>query len=52
MAYGMLHEFDPLKESIEDFCKHLNFYCLAINVPSEEKGATQRKQALFPYSSQ
>ena len=47
MAHGVLREFDPLKESIEDFRERFDFYCLANNIRSEGEGAAQRKQALF-----
>ena len=37
MAHGVLHEFDLLKESIEDFCEPFDFYCLANNILCEGK---------------
>ena len=43
----MLREFDPEKESIEDFRERFEFYCLANNIRSDREAATQRKQALF-----
>ena len=46
MAHGVLHEFDPLKESIEDFRERFDFYCLANNIRGEGDTAS-RKQALF-----
>ena len=42
----MLREFDPLKESIEDFRESFDFYCSANNICSEGDAAS-RKQALF-----
>ena len=46
MGYGVLREFDLLKESIEDFREHFDFYCLANNIRGEGDAAS-RKQALF-----
>ena len=46
MAHGVWCEFDPLKESIEDFHKHFDFYCLANNIRGKGDTAS-RKQALF-----
>ena len=46
MAHGVLHEFDPSKESIEDFRERFDFYCVA-NKISGEGDAARRKQALF-----
>ena len=46
-AYGMMHEFDPVKESIKDFHDHFDFYCLANNIQSDRTAAAQQKQALF-----
>ena len=46
MAHGVLREFDPLKESVEDFRERFDFYCLA-NKISGEGEAARRKQALF-----
>ena len=46
MAHGSLKEFDPTKESIEDYKEHYEFYCLANNVKSEGKHA-QHKKTLF-----
>jgi len=45
-AHGVLHEFDPLKESIEDFCEHFDISCLVNNICGEEE-AVHQKQALF-----
>ena len=42
----MLREFDPLKESIEDFRERFDFYCLANNIRGKGE-AVRRKQALF-----
>ena len=46
MAHGVLREFDPLKESIEDFRERFDFYCLVNNIRGEGDTAS-RKQALF-----
>ena len=47
MAHGMLREFDPSKESIEDFRERYDFYCLANNIRGEGEAAVSRKKALF-----
>ena len=46
MGYGSLREFDPIKESIEDFKERFEFYCLANNFRGEGDHA-RRKKALF-----
>ena len=46
MAHGSLREFDPTKESIEDFKEHFEFYCTANNIRGEGEHA-RRKRALF-----
>ena len=46
MAHGSLREFDPIKESIEDFKERFEFYCLANNFRGEGNHA-QCKKALF-----
>ena len=46
MAHGNLREFDPKKESIEDFRERFDFYCLANNVCDTEENQ-RRKKALF-----
>ena len=46
MAHGSLREFDPIKESVEDFKKCFEFYCLANNFWGEGDHA-RRKKALF-----
>ena len=46
MAHGNLREFDPKKESIEDFRERFDFYCLANNVRDTEENQ-RRKKALF-----
>ena len=46
-AHGVLREFDPLKESIEDFRNRFEFYCLANNIHGKEEAVQDRKQALF-----
>jgi len=47
MAYGNVREFDPAKESIEDFQQCLEFYCLANNIKTEDKAQIARKKTLF-----
>jgi len=47
MAYGSLKEFDPTKESIEDFQERFDFYCLANNIYGENADAVCRKKAIF-----
>ena len=47
MTHGMLREFDPSKESIEDFRERYDFYCLANNIRGEGEAAVSRKKALF-----
>ena len=32
MAYSIPREFDPKKESIEDFHERFDFYCMANNI--------------------
>ena len=44
MAHGSLWQFDSSKESIEDFCKRFEFYCVANNI---RDNAARRKKALF-----
>ena len=46
MVHGNLREFDPKKESIEDFRERFDFYCLANNVRDTEENQ-RRKKALF-----
>ena len=46
MAHGSLREYDPTKESIQDFKEHFEFYCTAKNIRDEGKHA-QWKRALF-----
>ena len=46
MAHGSLKEFDPKKESIEDFKERFEFYCLANNIKGDSDHA-RRKKALF-----
>jgi len=45
MAHGSIREFDPTKESVEDFYKHFEFYCVANNI-RPGKG-DNRNKALF-----
>ena len=47
MAHGVLREFNSVKESIEDFHEHFDFYCLANNIQSDGETGTQQKQAVF-----
>ena len=46
MAHGSLREFDPIKESIEDFIERFELYCLANNFRGEGDHA-RCKNALF-----
>ena len=46
MAHGSLKEFDPKKESIEDFKERFEFYCLANNIKGDGDHA-RCKKALF-----
>ena len=47
MAHGTIREFDPQKESIEDFHERFEFYCVANNVRPPGEGEADRKKALF-----
>lgn len=47
MAHGSLKEFDPAKESIEDFRERFDLYCLANNIRGENADAVHRKKAMF-----
>ena len=47
MAHGVLREFDPSKESIEEFCERYDFYCLVNNIHREGEAAVNQKKALF-----
>ena len=47
MAHGSLKEFNPVKESIEDFQERFNFYCLANNIRGENADAARQKKAMF-----
>ena len=45
MAHGSIRVFDPWKESVEDFYKHFEFYCVSNNIrPSE---GDSRKKAIL-----
>ena len=46
MAHGNLCEFDPKKESIEDFREQFDFYYLANNIRDSDENQ-RRKKALF-----
>ena len=46
MVHGSLKDFDPKKESIEDFIERFEFYCLANNIKGDGDHA-RRKKALF-----
>jgi len=46
MTHGNLHKFDPIKESIEDFRKRFEFYCLANNICDNNEENLQRKTTL------
>jgi len=37
MARGSVEEFDPAKESVEDFQQRFEFYCLANNIKAEDE---------------
>ena len=47
MAHGVLREFDPLKESIEDFRDRFKFYCLVNNIHVKEEAVQDWRRALF-----
>ena len=44
MALGNLQEFDTKKESVEDFYKHFEFFCVANNICGDN---ADRKKAVF-----
>ena len=44
MALGNLREFDPKKESVEDFYERFEFFCVANNIRGDN---TDRKKAIF-----
>ena len=44
MALENLHEFDPKKESIEDFYERFVFFCVANNIWGDNM---DRKKAIF-----
>ena len=46
MAHGVLKEFDPAKESVEDFRERFDFYCVA-NKFRNDSDDLRRKKALF-----
>lgn len=37
MAHGNLREFDPKKESIEDFYERFEFYCVANGIRGDNE---------------
>ena len=47
MAHGNIREFDPAKESVEDFKQRFEFYCLANNIKAEDDTQIARKKAIF-----
>lgn len=47
MAHGVLGEFDLLKESIKDFCKQFELYCLVNNICGKEEAVQIQRRALF-----
>ena len=47
MAHGNIREFDPAKESVEDFQQRFEFYCLANNIKSDDEAQIAWKKALF-----
>ena len=44
MAHGKLQKFDPQKESIKDFVKRYEFYCVAHGIPGDN---ADKKKANF-----
>ena len=44
MAHGSLREFDPKKESVEDFHERFEFYCVANGI-RDDNGT--KKKAMF-----
>jgi len=36
MAHGHIWEFDPTKETVDDFCQRFEFYCLANKITDED----------------
>ena len=46
MAHGNVREFDPAKESMEDFQQRFEF-CLANNIKADDEAQITRKKALF-----
>ena len=47
MAHGHIKEFDPTKETIDDFRQRFEFYCTANNIKSDDEAQQARKKALF-----
>ena len=47
MAHSNVWDFDPTKESIEDFQQHFEFYCLVNNIKTKDEAQIARKKALF-----
>ena len=47
MAHAVLHEFDLIKESFEDFCKRFEYYCVVNNICGEEEALQVRRRTLF-----
>ena len=52
MAHGSLREFDPTKESIEDFKGRFEFYCTANNICGEGEHARQKRALFIPLLGQ
>ena len=46
MAHGVLQEFDPEKESIEDFRERFDFYCVANKINTRVRTSGERKCSL------
>ena len=44
MAHGILREFDPKKESVEDFNEHFEFYCVANGIRDDNAA---KKKVMF-----
>ena len=43
MAHGNVREFDPAKESMEDFQQRFEFYCLANNIKADDEAQITSK---------
>ena len=45
MAHGVLKEFDPEKESIEDFRERFDFYCVANKIKTRAMTSGEKKRS-------